>query len=297
MERVLKPDTGTTARAASPDRADLLLIVVLNLLPIGGVLFWDWQAFDIIFLYWIENLIIGGFSALRMVARPYRHPVDWLFPMFIAPFFVLHYGAFCWGHGMFVMTMFGADANLSDGLPGAVTSALQNSSMILAVASLITLQAVDWVRDTMRDGLGAEGVRDLMIAPYRRIVVLHLTIILGGFVVMAMGEPVAGLLALIALKTASDVWHARKRSGQESQTEDMELTEAQLKKMREDFAEPKVTVNGKERFFASFAEMQKSREFRMMESVLRMMGARNEMKVIHTYLQMKIAEENAAVTD
>jgi hypothetical protein len=292
MERIVRPDTPNL-----PDSRELLLIIALNLLPIGGVLFWDWQAFDIIFLYWMENLIIGAFSALRMVIRPYGHPLDWVFPAFIAPFFVLHYGAFCWGHGTFVMSMFGSDNTLSGGLLGSVTTALEHSSMILAVLSLVALQAIDWIRDTIRHGLGAQGVKDLMMAPYRRIVVLHLTIILGGFVVLAIGEPAAGLLLLIVLKTASDVWHARPRGSGEAEEENLALTDAQLQKMRDDFAEPKVTVNGKERFFGSFAEMQQSSEYRMMESVLRMMGARKEMKVIHTYLQMKIAEENTAVTD
>ena len=296
MERIVKP---ATAETTSPNRVsrDLLLIISLNLMPIGGVLLWDWQAFDIIFLYWMENLIIGAFSVLRMVARPYRHPIDWVFPMFIAPFFVLHYGGFCWGHGMFVMSMFSGDDAISTGLLDSVVQALESGSMILAVACLVALQVVDWARDSLRHGLGGDGIKDLMVAPYRRIVVLHLTIILGGFVVMALGEPAVGLLALIALKTASDVWHARHTDEAASEQEAFELNDEQLEKMREEFAEPKVTVNGKERLFRSFAEMQRSSEFRMMESVLRMMGARNEMKVIHTYLQMKIAEENAVVTD
>jgi hypothetical protein len=55
-----------------------------------------------------------------------------------------------------------------------------------------------------------------------------------------------------------------------------------------------VTVNGEERHFDSFTAMRDSREFRMMQSVLRLMGARKEMKVIDTYLNMKIAEERTA---
>jgi len=57
--------------------------------------------------------------------------------------------------------------------------------------------------------LGGERERTvigkLMAAPYARIVVLHLAIILGGFAIMAMGQPIAMLLVLVLLKIAVDV--------------------------------------------------------------------------------------------
>ena len=42
--------------------------------------------------------------------------------------------------------------------------------------------------------------------------------------------------------------------------------------------------------------MRASPEFRMMESVLRMMGGKKEMALINTYMHMKIAEENTTVS-
>jgi hypothetical protein len=48
-------------------------------------------------------------------------------------------------------------------------------------------------------------LRDLMGAPYGRIVVLHVAIILGGFAVMALGEPVALLVVLVLLKLGLDI--------------------------------------------------------------------------------------------
>jgi len=50
-------------------------------------------------------------------------------------------------------------------------------------------------------GNGSDGIKDLMVAPYRRIIVLHLAIIASGFVLSAMNEPLAGLLILIVFKT------------------------------------------------------------------------------------------------
>ena len=54
--------------------------------------------------------------------------------------------------------------------------------------------------------------QDLFIQPYSRIVVMHLTIILGGFFVNSLGAPPAALLVMVVLKTGIDiVAHLRER--------------------------------------------------------------------------------------
>jgi Family of unknown function (DUF6498) len=51
-----------------------------------------------------------------------------------------------------------------------------------------------------------------MFRPYGRIVVLHLTVLLGGFLVMGLGAPVAAIVLLVALKTAIDLGaHLKER--------------------------------------------------------------------------------------
>jgi hypothetical protein len=53
-----------------------------------------------------------------------------------------------------------------------------------------------------------------MAAPYKRIVVMHVAIIAGGFGVLALGEPTILLLVLVGLKTAMDVvLHRRSHRG------------------------------------------------------------------------------------
>ena len=39
------------------------LALALNLVPIAGVAFWGWSAFALIFLYWLENVIVGARTA------------------------------------------------------------------------------------------------------------------------------------------------------------------------------------------------------------------------------------------
>jgi hypothetical protein len=274
----------------------LILLIALNGLPLVGVLAWGWKSFDLIFLYWMENVIIGAFTVLRMLIRPYGHALELAFPFFLVPFFCAHYGMFCMGHGMFVVSLFGQTGMEDSGLLPAALAVLSSPYMLAAVAALTLIQVADWVRDVRLRGLGADGVRDLMMAPYRRIFVLHITIIAGGFALTALQEPVAGLIILVAVKTASDVWHWKRDNASEHDSEltpEALLTPERLKAMAEKYPQPTVKVNGQERRFASFAEMKRSKEFRMAQSVMRLVGAGRELKIMNAYLDQRIQEESA----
>jgi len=44
-----------------------------------------------------------------------------------------------------------------------------------------------------------------MAAPYKRIAILHIAVIIGGFLVVEMGQPLGLLLALVVLKIVMDI--------------------------------------------------------------------------------------------
>jgi hypothetical protein len=44
-----------------------------------------------------------------------------------------------------------------------------------------------------------------MMQPYSRVVVLHLTVLFGGWLVMAIGSPLPALVLLAVIKTAADL--------------------------------------------------------------------------------------------
>lgn len=268
---------------------DLLIICGLNLLPLCGVFLWDWQSFDLIFLYWMENVVIGAVMILRMVVRRYESPFELAFPLFLAPFFAFHYGMFCWGHGTFVVSLFGDFPDRMELVPAAL-EVLAEPTMLAALASLVFLQLFDWQKDVAKHGFGTDSVKDVMVAPYRRIVVLHITILASGFLLGVLEEPLAGLVLLVALKTIFDLWHF-EHDRQAAEEEAFELSPKDLEKMNAMYAEPKVTVNGEERRFASFAELARSKELKMALGIMRLVGGKKEIKVIETYLAMKIAEE------
>ena len=73
--------------------------------------------------------------------------------------------------------------------------------MTLFVVTIIALQAFLFVQDFLGRGeyRNAE-VQTEMMAPYGRIIVLHIGIFAGAFAMIALGEPMIGILALILLR-------------------------------------------------------------------------------------------------
>ena len=44
-----------------------MVLILVNLLPILGVIYANWSVFEIVALYWFENVVIGGVNALKIL--------------------------------------------------------------------------------------------------------------------------------------------------------------------------------------------------------------------------------------
>jgi len=209
--------------------------VAVNLTLLPAVLLLGWSVFDIVFLYWAENLVIGAINVLKMLFAspdpragledPHGGPArerppspvatratGWITKLFTIPFFIVHYGGFCVGHGIFVFALFNQAGEFGDdlwsALPALVTGALGLSLAALAASHLYSF----FVNYLGSGEFRRTDVRALMMRPYGRIVALHLTILLGGFVVAALGDPLYMLVVLVVLKTFVDLaMHGRER--------------------------------------------------------------------------------------
>jgi hypothetical protein len=85
-------------------RVSLALLVVANLLPLIGVLLWDWDVFLILLLFWFENVIIGLFGIARIVVSGRSEST--FEGLFLPVFFLVHYGGFMFGHFMVLLYMY-----------------------------------------------------------------------------------------------------------------------------------------------------------------------------------------------
>ncbi len=193
----------------------LAALVLVNLVPILGVLWFGWDVGALVILYWSENLVIGFYTIVKMLVVS---PVGGLFSSL---FFLMHFGGFCAVHGLFVMTLLldtepafpAADSwplvLIFVGLLISVVSgvlAMAPPEWLIAFAALWLSHGVSLLQNFfLRGERERTSLSALMSAPYGRVVILHLAIIFGGFAVMALGESVFLLLILVTLKLVLDI--------------------------------------------------------------------------------------------
>lgn len=196
----------------------------MNVVPLLGVVAFGWSLFDVILVYWFENLIVGVVNLLRMGSCVFGKPTEAALPMlvmtvFLGGFFTVHYGGFCFVHGMFVGSLFGGDLipEGSNGGPGGVFphmfAHLMTLGPAIAVAGLLIGHLIEFYREFLVGGAyRTANPGTLMFRPYPRVIVLHIAILGGGFAIGLLGEPVIALVILVTLKTAFDIATAMGRS-------------------------------------------------------------------------------------
>ena len=75
-----------------------------------------------------------------------------------------------------------------------------------AVLALLVSHAVSFAVNYLGKGeYKQSNIALLMLQPYGRVVILHITVLFGGFLVMLLGSPIIGLILLISLKIFIDI--------------------------------------------------------------------------------------------
>ncbi len=103
-----------------------VFLILANLLPLAGVLLWDWDVGAIIVFYWAENLIIGLFNIMKLLSLGTASAIG------MAVFFTVHYGGFCAGHGFFLTALF--DIDLLRELGMSISGGFETVGYLSAVA-------------------------------------------------------------------------------------------------------------------------------------------------------------------
>lgn len=173
-------------------------LISANLIPLYGVLYLGWSVFSILFLYWLESAIIGGFNILKMkkamapVPSGYTKPTN-LPDLELIPFFMLHYGLFMLVHGVFVFAFF---------WPPDI--ALRQ--VLIAFFSLFVSHGLSYQLNFVGNREYTKISPDQqMIQPYGRILVMHMTILFGAVLSKSFGAPPIALVIMVVLKVVIDL--------------------------------------------------------------------------------------------
>lgn len=191
---------------------DIALAVAVAVVVAYGVLVLGWSVFVVIALFWFENVIIGVFNVAKMLTSGARMGGYGLIAaLALATFFTVHYGMFTVGHGVFVVSLFGqteltgSPSGLFAPLGRMLDYLLADRDGWFAAASIALLQAAAFCRWWAATRAQPALLPALMFAPYGRIIILHITIIVSGILIAMLKLPILGALLLVALKLAFDI--------------------------------------------------------------------------------------------
>lgn len=170
-------------------------VLLVNAIPLIGVIWFGWTVFEVLFLYWFENVAIGLTHAVRMEISTRTNKVA--DGRSTTTFFMLHYGLFTLVHGVFVVTFFGVIA-------GGFREV--SHGFLAPILAIMGWQAIFLIMDAIRtQGFTGRSPDALMFEPYPRVLALHITVLAGGFLIDQMGSPVWALALLVGIKTAFDL--------------------------------------------------------------------------------------------
>lgn len=192
-----------------------LVLIAANLVPLFGILFLDWDVLALMLQFWFENVFIGIFSFIRIATA--RKDRNMEARLFLPLFFLLHYGMFTLGHGFLLLDLFGGGGYEMEQLvrPGFWLDLAAENGILIALIALFVSHLYSFVDNYFlkREYLNLDA-RQAMTMPYPRIMILHISLLLGGAVLEASGQPAAGLVIFVVLKVALDLsLHMREHRG------------------------------------------------------------------------------------
>lgn len=189
-------------------------LVLANAVPLVGVVGFGWDLHSLLVIYWLESAAVGVESVAKIRRAEGEDDLEELPSMTfndrsvesfvgrsnrgIAAFFVSHYGGFWVVHGAFVLAFPAIFPGLNPASPAVV-----GVSVVGLVAYHAASYRLNYVGEREYE---RSGPVTLMVEPYRRVFVLHLTVVLGAFAVAAIGAPVGALVVMVLVKTVLDLW-------------------------------------------------------------------------------------------
>lgn len=184
----------------------VIALIVANIIPIIGVLFWGYDLGSILILYWAESGIIGIYTLLKMLVTAFFKGLKGLSVIFLGPFFTVHFGGFMGVHLAFILALISSDFAL-----GTIENSLQDTFyknieiVKWALLALLLSHGFSFIQNfILKREFKKVTIEELMGAPYVRIFVMHFTIILGAFAAAILGNQIGLLFILIFVKILID---------------------------------------------------------------------------------------------
>lgn len=181
---------------------DIQSIVVTNSILIGLAIFFKWSIGELMLMFWLENIVLGFYGILKIALFNGQNATSEVefgehrmekakLKLILVPFFIIHFGFFCFIHGFFIDSLFGG------GFIGKPNNLMSWESIwtlkygILAI--FINYGVSFFVNYIGKKERKTSSIIMLFIGPYQRIIIIHLILMISGilFIVFLSKTPAA----------------------------------------------------------------------------------------------------------
>lgn len=175
-------------------------LIIANSVTLFGVIFFGWNLFLIMIIFWLESAIIGFYNILKMFI------VGKLFSIPLILFFTIHYGGFMFGHFIFIVALFGQGAIQDGKLNGEMITNEMILNLLLAILCLFVSHGISFYYNFIKQKeYSKTNLTELIFQPYSRIIIMHLTLMLCAFSFVLLGSPIVASIVAIIVKTYVDL--------------------------------------------------------------------------------------------
>jgi hypothetical protein len=191
------------------------ILILSNLVPLAGLLWWGWDAFVLLCLYCLETAVIGFWTILRLATMS-RDPGSVAGrsiagTLALAGFFTVHAGLFMTVHMAFLYILFaGPWAGKIHDARDFIRLIVIGMGLWIPLLALFAGQGAIFINDAVNRFVFAKApltnadTGEIMGDFYKRIVVMHVAIMGGAFIAQMIGRT-APLIVLVLLKTALEI--------------------------------------------------------------------------------------------
>jgi hypothetical protein len=197
-----------------PATAASAILILSNLVPLLGILFWGWDTFVLLCLYCLETAVIGFWTIAR-AATMSRDPGSATRrsiagSLALAGFFTVHSGLFMSVHMLFIFSLFaGPWASRIHDARDFIRLIVIGRDLWIPLVALFVGQGAIFINDAVNRFVfgkapASTDTGEIVGGFYKRIVIMHVAILGGAFVAQAIGTA-APLIVLVLLKIAIEI--------------------------------------------------------------------------------------------
>jgi Family of unknown function (DUF6498) len=184
-----------------------LVLILANLVPIAGAIYFGWDLASVLVIYWAESGVIGFYNFCKILV------IGGWTALFSGIIFISHFGAFMAVHFLFLYHIF------IQGLESSSSVTLDEVAMLFttlwpALAALFISHGISFIQNF----IGHQEYRNKTVGkqvhePYQRIIFMHMVIIIGAFMMSIIGDSTVVLMLVIAAKIVVDIRaHVKERN-------------------------------------------------------------------------------------